>query len=86
MSDPFNPILCDDGTLPEDSAIVKWNQLLLEASVQLGAPLNSAARYKQQLIDAGFQNVVQKVDIWPVNDWPQSRKYKEIGEGKLNCN
>ncbi len=60
---------------------MKWNRLWQEASVKMGAPLDSAKTYKQELIDAGYQNVVQVDYKLPVNTWPKDEKYKEIGEG-----
>ncbi|KAL2126802.1 hypothetical protein VTI74DRAFT_214 [Chaetomium olivicolor] len=77
--DIMNPLRCDDGTLPEDSALLKWNRLLLDATVRLGAPVDSVQRYKQQMIDAGFQNVNQIEYKWPTNTWPKDAKHKEIG-------
>lgn len=38
--------------------VLKWNKLLLEASLKLGRPLDSVASYKDQLADAGFANIV----------------------------
>lgn len=79
MADPINPIDCDDGTMKEDSPILRWNTLLQEASEKLGAPLNSALKYKQQLIDAGFEDVVEVKYKWPLGPWPKDPKYKEVG-------
>ncbi len=79
LCDPVNPITCDDGTLPEGSAVVRWNNLLNEASTKFGAGLDSAKHYKQQLADAGFTNIVLTEYKWPMNPWPKDRKYKELG-------
>lgn len=83
LCDPTNPLVSDDGTFPEDSALMKWNRLWHEASVKVGAPLDSAKRYKQQLVDAGYQNVKQEEYKLPLNTWPKDPKYKEIGESQL---
>jgi hypothetical protein len=40
----------------------------------------SPRHYKQQLVDAGFQNVVQVDYKWPTNPWPKDPRYNEIGE------
>lgn len=41
--------------------------------------MKSAASYKQQLLDAGFQDVVQTEYKWPINTWAKDSKHKEIG-------
>jgi hypothetical protein len=80
LCDPVNPITSDDGTVKEDSSLYKWNVLLLEASEKLGASLNSGRQYKQQMIDAGFEDVVQVEFKWPISSWPRDAKYKEVGK------
>ena len=82
IHDPINPLVCDDGTVPAGSAIVRWNQLFLEASAKLGAPLDSARYYKQQLADAGFTHVTQIERRWPTNPWPRDKKDKEVGTSR----
>jgi hypothetical protein len=42
--------------------------------------MKSAASYKQQLLDAGFQDVVQFEYKWPINTWAKDSKHKEIGK------
>ena len=80
LHDPINPCICDDGSVPADSALVKWNDLWLEASTKLGAPLNSALKYEEQLAEAGFTNIVKHEYYWPSNDWPKNRHSKVLGE------
>jgi len=77
--DPLNPVTCDDGTLPADSSLVKWNDWLVEGSLKLGSPLDSAKDYEKQLADAGFVNITRTDFKWPTNTWPLDRKYKNIG-------
>ncbi len=80
LYDVIFPSSCDDGTLPEDSALAKWNRLLVEAAGKVGAALGSALEYEGQLTTAGFQNATQVEYKWPTNTWPKDAKYKEIGE------
>ncbi|KAK3385223.1 S-adenosyl-L-methionine-dependent methyltransferase [Podospora didyma] len=77
--DPINPMQSDDGTLPDDCAVIRWNRLLLDASTQLGSPLDSARLYKTQLAEAGFVGIVQTEYKWPMNSWPREKKYKDLG-------
>ncbi len=83
------PIQCDDDSLKKDSALNKWSDLSLKASIKLGRPVNSATKYKAQFEAAGFVDVVQTEFRWPINQWPKGKKEKELGgldEGKfLEC-
>jgi SAM-dependent methyltransferase len=79
MVDCLFPIESDDGTLNDDQAIMQWINYLIEASTKLGRPLTEAKHHKQRLIDAGFENVQQKVFKWPTNSWPRDKKHKEVG-------
>ena len=80
LSDSISPVSCDDGTLPPNSALLQWNTILLEASIKLGAPLNSALKYKEQLKEAGFVNIVEHRFRWPINGWPRDRDAKLLGK------
>lgn len=70
----------DDNTIPEDSPAKKWGDLMLEAADKFGAPLDSCKRYKQQLEEAGFVDIVEQVYRWPSYVWPKDPKFKEMGE------
>jgi len=74
-----HPVVCQDGTLPPDSALLKWSKLCYEASVKLGTPMDSGLYHKQRLLDAGFVNVVHKELVWPTNQWPKDKDLKELG-------
>jgi len=80
LFDIINPVRCDDGTVPPDCPLVKWNDLFLKATVLGGSPLDSALTYKQRLTDIGFVNVVQVEHKWPINGWSKDPKEKVFGE------
>jgi hypothetical protein len=73
------PFEVDDDSLPANSALLKWANLILESSQKAGTPMNSAESYKTQLEEAGFTNVVEVQHQWPQNYWPKQQKYKELG-------
>jgi hypothetical protein len=52
---------------------------MLEASLKLGLPLNSAKTVKQVIEEAGYVDVVEVIYKWPMNRWPRDEKMKEIG-------
>lgn len=73
------PHRSDDGTLSPDSATYKWGTFCIESAQNLGRSISSANLYKEQMIAAGFENVVEVVWKWPTNRWPKDRKMKELG-------
>lgn len=79
MADILYPIKLNDGEFPVDSAVVKWCDLISQAMQKVGRRADCARLYKQQLIDAGFTDVVEKKYIWPSNRWPKDKKLKELG-------
>ncbi|KAK1758892.1 S-adenosyl-L-methionine-dependent methyltransferase [Echria macrotheca] len=79
LYDTVNPLTCDDGTLPDDAPVLRWNRLLVEASRKLGRPLDSVLDYKKQLVEAGFVNVEKVRYKWPMNPWPRDKKHKNLG-------
>ena len=42
-------------------------------------PLDSMLKYREQLEEAGFVEIVEYSYKWPINRWPKDPKYKEIG-------
>jgi predicted methyltransferase len=49
------------GGLPQDSAIVQWQTLIDQASVQVGKKLNCGAELGAHLESAGFENMQSQV-------------------------
>ncbi|KAH6886892.1 S-adenosyl-L-methionine-dependent methyltransferase [Thelonectria olida] len=85
LMDPIYPVTSDDGTVPKDSAVYKWSNLMNEAATKMGSALDSGLRYKDQLVEAGFVNVVETPYKWPMNSWPRDKKIKELGAwGNVN--
>lgn len=69
----------DDGTLPEDSATVKWWRLLSEATDKIGRSIPKVGEHKTLMEGAGFVDVQDLVLKRPTNDWPKDPEMKEIG-------
>lgn len=53
---------------------------MLEASIKLGAPLDSIESVKAHMIGAGFVDVEVRDFCWPTNAWPKDPELKRIGE------
>lgn len=80
VSDLAFPIIVDDDSWPENSAMKKWSSLILEAASKFGRFADSAKSYKAQMIDVGFQELVEIQFKWPLNRWPKEKKLKEWGK------
>ncbi|KAK3326090.1 S-adenosyl-L-methionine-dependent methyltransferase [Apodospora peruviana] len=72
-------IKCDDGTLPDDSALVKWHDHMHEAAKTAGFPLDAIGHVPEMMREAGFVDIVATPVKWPINPWPKTAKYKELG-------
>ena len=77
ISDMDLPLRCDDNTMGPN--IDKWGTFVVEGAAKIGLAVNSARSYKQQLIQAGFEDVQELVYKWPMNRWPKNPKMKELG-------
>ncbi|KAH9235495.1 hypothetical protein K456DRAFT_1738015 [Colletotrichum gloeosporioides 23] len=69
----------DDGTLTQDSAILKCADLCLKAMVIFGSPFQEFGRLEGVMKEIGFTDVQVHRFKWPTNSWPKDRKHKEIG-------
>ncbi|KIW13509.1 hypothetical protein PV08_08697 [Exophiala spinifera] len=69
----------NDGSLPEGSALAQWAGYMLQASIVLGAPLDSVESVRDIMIDVGFEDVQQKAYVWPMNSWPKAPHLKRLG-------
>ncbi|KAK3385290.1 S-adenosyl-L-methionine-dependent methyltransferase [Podospora didyma] len=83
LHDHSFPIRCDDNTLPRDTPILQWTELIIEACDKIGRECTVALRFKEMMEAAGFEDVVEKVFKWPTNAWPRDHKYKELGAWSL---
>jgi len=73
------PPTSDDGSMAEHTALGKWSRLLLEGTTTFGRPLDAALKYKEQMEEAGFKDVVELKYQWPQNQWPEEPKLKDLG-------
>ncbi|KAL6408483.1 methyltransferase [Ilyonectria robusta] len=80
LMDIIYPLESDDGTLKEEHPSYKWSVLLQEGFAGGGHPLNTALSYKDWLPEAGFVDVVEVKEKWPLNTWAKDPKYKQIGQ------
>ncbi|KAK2031308.1 methyltransferase domain-containing protein [Colletotrichum zoysiae] len=79
LSDILLDLQSDDGTVGPDCAAQTWAGHMLEAAAIWKRPLDSCKFYKEQLAEAGFVNITEKIYKWPTNPWPRDPKFKELG-------
>jgi hypothetical protein len=82
MTDVQMPFLPDDGTM-EGTAVEMWSNRQVEACGKLGVDTRSRSKYKQMMIDAGFEDVQKQAFKWPVGSWPKHKFYKDLGKMTL---
>ncbi|KAK2734420.1 methyltransferase domain-containing protein [Colletotrichum kahawae] len=71
--------LSDDKTLPTDSALVRFAELLRGAGAKFGRNFVVASELKDLMIDVGFENVTLSKYKWPLGTWPKDPNFKELG-------
>lgn len=69
---------CDDGTLPKDSYMVKWNNLWREGIRNAGREI-LLKEHAAEMVAAGFEQVKYNSIKLPVGTWPIDKHEKEIG-------
>ena len=78
MEDVSLPVRCDDDTL-DGTNLDKFSRSMLQGSINLGVPMDTAVMTKKVMEEVGFVDVVEVVYKWPINLWPADKKMKEIG-------
>jgi SAM-dependent methyltransferase len=73
----------DDGTLPPNSSYAEIAQMYFDMGDRIGVSGKAPLLWKQHLVDAGFENVVETVLKIPTNPWPRDPRMKKIGAFEL---
>ncbi|KAF3799463.1 Secondary metabolism regulator laeA [Colletotrichum gloeosporioides] len=73
------PAICGDGTMTEDSYILQWTQNVVKATDVAGQPITTAPSFKRLLEEAGFVDVQERTEYWPVGTWAADPRQKNIG-------
>jgi len=70
---------CDDGSTPASSGVLQFAQLAIEASANMGTPLDDCTRYAEYLRDAGFEEVTEQRFKQPSGPWAKDKRMQLIG-------
>lgn len=74
------PIKCDDGSIPYDSALLRWSRLMMEAAGRRGVLLDTCGKAGEMMSSAGFVDVERRRFVWPINHWPADEDLKDLGD------
>lgn len=67
-----------DGSV-EGTTFQKWNDMLVAGAEVLGRDWRCTLHYKQCMIDAGFEDVVEVRLAGPIGPWPKDKEDKLTG-------
>ncbi|EME84921.1 uncharacterized protein MYCFIDRAFT_88627 [Pseudocercospora fijiensis CIRAD86] len=79
MTDVLMPFRCDDGTM-DGTALETWLNRQVECCEKLGIDLDAPCKFKQWMIDQGFEGVTEVQFKWPVGAWPRDKSSKILGK------
>ena len=66
------------GEPPKDSALYKWNEIVVAGGEKSGRPWTNVQYYKRWMEEAGFEDVVEKLYYWPTSTWAKGKYFKEV--------
>ena len=70
----------DDGTMPQDGAVSRWQDLWNEGIAEFGLTGRCYPEtMKQRMQDVGFINVMIKPYKMPVGAWPRDKRLRQAG-------
>ncbi|KAK5459824.1 hypothetical protein LTS15_003953 [Exophiala xenobiotica] len=69
----------DDNTVPPDGGIAAWNRVGPECHKVLNRELQVLDGMKDNMLNVGFESVVEHRFKWPIGPWPKKPELKELG-------
>ncbi|KXS96852.1 hypothetical protein AC578_7401 [Pseudocercospora eumusae] len=78
MTDLYMPFRCDDGTM-NGTYLETWLDRQVECCARLGMDIAAPAKYKEWMIDQGFEEVTELQFKWPVGTWARDKSFKFLG-------
>ncbi|KAI5800176.1 S-adenosyl-L-methionine-dependent methyltransferase [Peziza echinospora] len=73
----------DDGTLPPNSPLTQYCNILLQGSTLSGRPVSITDNLHRWLEDAGFEDITTRKYKLPISPWAKEPRLKEVG--RLNA-
>ncbi|KAL7624948.1 hypothetical protein AAE478_004162 [Parahypoxylon ruwenzoriense] len=66
------------GEPPTESALYRWNDMMIEGVNRLGRSWSNVQHYKRFFEEAGFEDIVEKRFYWPTSPWAKGRYFKTV--------
>lgn len=79
QADPHIYLTSNYDTLPADHVYHQWGPLAVEGGRKAGLDFDTASRIKGWLQEAGFVNVTEIIQPWPIGGWPKDPHQRELG-------
>ncbi|XEV02763.1 hypothetical protein FSHL1_008050 [Fusarium sambucinum] len=74
---------CDDDSIPEDSYLRKFSNMMEQGSSKFGASLTDPMKWKGWFEERGYTNVTERVFKLPFNPWPKDPRMKLLGAWEM---
>lgn len=79
QADPHVYLVSNYDTLPPDHVYHRWGPLAVEGGRKAGLDFDTAPRIKRWMEEAGFVNVTEIIQPWPIGGWPKDPHQRELG-------
>ncbi|KAI0884172.1 S-adenosyl-L-methionine-dependent methyltransferase [Annulohypoxylon maeteangense] len=66
------------GDTPVDSALYRWNEMMVEGVTRLGRSWSNVKNYRRYFEEAGFEDIVEKRFYWPTSPWAKGLYFKLV--------
>ena len=70
----------DDGSIDMDEAYHHQGHLAIEATTKFGKQINIQPHLKDMILEAGFVDVKESIYKWPIGEWAQDPRLKDLGK------
>jgi hypothetical protein len=78
IQDVFFQPTSNDGSLAADSAFSAWNGEIVRGAARMGRDWLCTAKYQSFLVEAGFEEVVERRFAWPIGTWAKGERNKTL--------
>lgn len=65
--------------MPPDYPVNEWWGFVAKGLEHFGKDIHAVLKLKEQLVEAGFVNVEEKIIKTPIGTWPKDKNLKTVG-------
>ncbi|RYC60301.1 hypothetical protein CHU98_g5919 [Xylaria longipes] len=66
------------GEPPRQSALYRWNELLMEGLRNIGRSWSNVVNYPRYFEEAGFEGITERRFYWPTSPWAKGKYFKTV--------